>query len=334
MMNTNICCDAESLRIIQVLTKPIHIYIVWYGAWVASEKNVIRTALSSLTPDVEINQFPNLSNLWKVMTKYYQELPGQARTFVTNKITVTKEVDDNISSTQKVINGDKDPERIIQKHIKAGNLPADNEQGVYFVLTASDITFRDNVDYCGYHWSSCASCNSTEDNFIYAFVPWAQNDCINFGSNMPGTPPNYAVSPDGAIDSMIDSIMHELLELTVDPYPGMPAWEQNLTENSEAADVCSNNYVAGEWYYCDTPSMYPDFNTNGPQCSALRNPFIAGDPPRSLKDPKTGVDFNLYGVNGSQFLAQKIWSLDNKGCVLQPEGTYYYHYLLPQAGIP
>ena len=146
---------------LQVLSKPIHVYIIWYGAWAASEKNVIRTALASLTPAVPITDFPNLSRLWTVMTEYKQQVPGQARpTHVTNNVTVVQEVD--AGQTFKTINSTVDPLAIIIGEIILGNLPKDFAQGVYFVLTGSDITYLEKVPaFCGYHNSICVSINST-----------------------------------------------------------------------------------------------------------------------------------------------------------------------------
>lgn len=164
---------------------------------------------------------------------------------------------------------------------------------------------------------------------MYAFVPLPTVNNTYAGCNLfrpaliPGTPPNSAVSPSGSLDSMIDAILHELLELSADPYPlSMPAYLFNTSENSETADLCAYNFVAGDWFYCQLPSLYPDFNTSDITCTNLGRRRIAGDPPRSLKDPVTNVSFTQFGVGGSQFLVQKLWSLDNKGCVLAPEGTH------------
>lgn len=210
----------------QVLTNPINLYIIWYGTWAVTEKSVIRTALSSLTPAVPITDFPNLSNLWTVMTKYYQDVSGQA--FVTSYVSVVQEIDDG--SVYKVINSSSDPLLIVTNNIAAGFLPADYQQGVYFVLTAADITYTDIPDhYCGYHGDVCvgqnsgADCTSPLNYLLYAFVPVPMDKfsgCNLFPNYIPGTPPNFAVSPTGALDSMISILMHELLELTADPYVG------------------------------------------------------------------------------------------------------------------
>lgn len=316
----------------QVLTKPIHIYIVWYGAWTAQEKNLIRIALSSLTPASPITQFPNLSNLWKVMTKYYQQAAsGQPRKFVTTQVNVVGETDDG--ATVKTIDSDIDPLPIVLNNINAGRLPSDIEQGVYFVLTASDISYYNSGNYCGWHDSVCVpvggtptNCSSPASNLVYLFVPMPADKFANCNifapKRIPGTPPNSAVSSSGALDTAINIMMHELLELSADPYPNyMPAWLHDPTENSETADLCAYTFVADEWYYCGLPNVYPDFNYTRGQCSRVRSVQGPADPPRSLKDPKSGVVFSQYGIGGSQFMVQRMWSLANKGCVSQPEGT-------------
>ena len=315
----------------QVLSQPINVYIVWYGGWAATEKSVIRTALTSLTPAVPITDFPNLSNLWTVMTKYYQQVAGQAPTYVTKNVTVVKEVDDGL--TVKTVNSSESLS-IITNQIALGNLPEDHAQGVYFVLTASDIIYLDDkAPYCGYHDQYCqsntfAECSNAANNLVYAFVPLPTANNTFAGCNLfriggvPGTPPNSAISPTGELDSMVSVIMHELLELAVDPISPNLAYIYNPNDNSETGDLCTYNFVAGDWYYCGLQSVYPDFNTSDNAICGSWGSFPANaGPPQSLIDPVTNVSFNQYGVGGSQYLVQKIWSLDNKGCVVQQEGT-------------
>lgn len=138
--------------------EPIHIYIVWYGRWSVSEKDVIRTAILSLTPKHPIQKFPNLASLWKVVMSYYQELPGEPRKYARNTITIAQELDDR--SSNKTIDADNDPFNIIQGHVRAGNLAFDPEQGVYFILTAADVAFTAN-HYCGYHGYNCYDTTQT-----------------------------------------------------------------------------------------------------------------------------------------------------------------------------
>lgn len=313
--------------------KPIHLYFVWYGTWSEAEKNVIRTATKSLTPSKPIPQWPNLSNLWKLVTKYYQEVPGdiQGRKYVTNSVTIAKEIDDDYSFGH-TIDAFSDPLSIISSHLHQGNLPFDFEQGIYFVFTAGDVMFQAQ-DFCGYHDFNCLDfsrgipyCFDFHNNLIYSFVPLPSESngllqlCANFRNPttpdpfLPYPPPNKAVSPNGALDTMVTVYLHELLETAVDPY--ITAWIHNYTENSETSDLCSYNFAAGDWFYCDLPSIYPDFpGVNDGRC--LSYPKL-----HTLREPKSKAAFNIYGIDGSQFLAQKFWNLATKGCASQPEGEY------------
>ena len=129
-------------------------------------------------------------------------------------------------------------------------------------------------------------------------------------------PPNYEVSPDGALDTMIIVALHELLETTVDPYiEEKPAWIYNVTEDSEVSDLCAWSFRAGDWWYCDLPDLYYDFSgVFDIRCTSLFTDH------KALKDPISHTMFNVYGIDGSKFIVQMVWSLTNKGCVSQLEG--------------
>ena len=306
--------------------KPVHVYFVWYGTWTEEQKEVVRTATNSLTPKHPIAQWPNLSNMYKLVTEYFQELPGESRKYASKSVTIAGEIDDAYSFGH-TIDADNDPVVIIANHIANHSLPEDYEQGIYFLFTSGDVTFK-LAGYCGYHYFNCnvTTTNSCSDwsnkNFIYAFVPLPSDTngllvhCTSF--NTPAThnlldvkrAPNKEVSPDGGLDGMMDSYIHELLETIVDPY--ITAWMYNFTENSEVEDLCQFNYAAGDWWYCYVPSIYPDFPAN---TSCTSKPNL-----HTLVEPKSKAFFNVYGNHGSQFLIQKIWSLEIKGCATQPVG--------------
>lgn len=310
--------------------KPIHLYFIWYGKWSAAEKNLIRTVSNSLTPKRRIRQYPNLSNLWSIVTEYYQELPQEERKHATNDVSIAGEVDDDYSFGHN-IRSDHDPLKIILSHL-GQCLPVDLEQGVYFLFTSADVAFS-GEEYCGYHGNECVDptrygtpfCDDYLNNIIYSFVPLPSVvnglivDCNIFqttptSGGLIGRPPNHLVSPHGALDSMISTFLHELLETAVDPIWFLkPAWRFNRTENSEMADMCSYVFVAGDWFYCGLWSVYPDFPDGGNCLSFIEHNT-------ALTEPRARTTFNFYGINGSKFIAQLMWSLGNKGCASQPEG--------------
>ena len=245
--------------------KPVHIYFVWYGTWTMQQKNVVRTATQSLTPKHPILQWPNLSNMYKLVTEYFQELPGEPRKYASKSVTIAGEIDDAYSFGH-TIDSLNDPVVIIADHIANHNLPEDYEQGIYFLFTSGDVTFK-LAGYCGYHYFNCnvTTTNSCSDwsnkNFIYAFVPLPSDTngllvhcsafykpAVNIVKHLDvRRAPNKKASPDGGIDAMTNVYIHELLETIVDPYG--TAWLHNVTENSEVEDLCEFNFAAGDWWY-------------------------------------------------------------------------------------
>lgn len=82
---------------------------------------------------------------------------------------------------------------------------------------------------------------------------------------------------------MVAIYMHELLEKAVDPF--ITAWIHNYTENSEASDLCSYNFSAGDWHHCGLPSIYPYLlGVNGSRCLSYPNLH-------TLREPKSKAAF-------------------------------------------
>ena len=290
---------------------------------------MIRTVSNSLTPKKPIRQHPNLSNLWSIVTEYYQELPLEGRKYATNDVSIAGEVDDDYSRGRNI--SESDPLKIILSNLENG-LPTDLEQGVYFLFTSADVAFPAG-GYCGYHGNECVDqtrdgtpfCEDYLNNIIYSFVPFPSIhnglilDCNIFQTTLTsgglrGRPPNHLVTPNGALDSMITTFLHELLETAVNPIWFLkPAWVYSRSENSEVSDMCSYTFVAGDWFYCGLRSVYYDFPDDR-YCSS----FIDHD--TALIEPRFYTTFNFYGVGGSKFIAQLLWSLGNRGCASHYEG--------------
>jgi hypothetical protein len=284
---------------------------------------VVRTASNSLTPKYKIGDYPNLSNYWNLVTEYYQDIPGEGRKYGSKHVSIAGEIDDSYSFG-KTIDMLKDPLPIIKSHV-GQDLPTDLEQGVYFIFTSSDVELANNPGYCGYHNSACldpnSDCSNAFNHIVYSIVTLGLPSCNAFGSALTGPPPNNDVDPTGSLDSMIVIYLHELLELAVDPYvDGLVGWRGTLNNGqTEAADLCAWSFVAGDYWYCNLGSIYPDFN--GFPCSTFSSHHQA------LKAPGSGATFNVYGIQGSEFLVQQFWSLGSKGCALQVEqGEPTLHY--------
>lgn len=125
-----------------VISEPLTIYYIYYGAWSAAQKAVIKTFTDGL----------GASDWWGMSTKYYALNNG--KTFVTSSITYGKDVDDNYSMGKQLTGGST--QKIVQSKLNDGSLPYDIN-GIYFLLTSKDVSESSGpsntfcANYCGYH---------------------------------------------------------------------------------------------------------------------------------------------------------------------------------------
>ena len=170
---------------------------------------------------------------------------------------------------------------------------------------------------------SSKSCSDAKSLLVYAFVPFpGQKNQLQVGCNsfhpygpIPLPAPNDAASPvGGALDSFINAMMHELMEAATDPY--VSAWCMNGYENSEAGDLCAYSFGGGDFSYIGLPSIY------GAHANCSKSHCRSYPGVHAMQWVPTGEIFNIFGIGGSRFLVQKIWSLANKGCQLQVQGKY------------
>jgi hypothetical protein len=123
--------------------------------------------------------------------------------------------------------GDSDVQKIVVSAISSGRLPYDAD-GVYFVLTSSDVSERSGfcTRYCGWH---TAATPSTVGHIRYSFVGNA-NRCLSACAAQ-------TVGPNGnaGVDGMVSVIAHELEEATTDP--DLNAWYD--AQGQENADKCA-----------------------------------------------------------------------------------------------
>ncbi len=121
---------------------------------------------------------------------------------------------------------------IVSNALKSGRLPY-NANGVYFVLTSSDVNETSGfcTKYCGWHTSG----NTTYGKVRYSFVGNA-NRCLNACAAQ-------TVGPNGnaGVDGMISVVAHELEEATTDPDPSS-GWVDS--QGAENADKCAWTFGA------------------------------------------------------------------------------------------
>jgi hypothetical protein len=194
----------------------VNVYYIWYGNWTAdvAAQGILRNFAASIggSPYFNINTtYYNASNI-KVANQVM--LDGTA-------VAVNPD-----GSGSKALS-DSDIQNIVKNQIGPGKLPAD-PNGVYFVLTARDVTATSGfcTRYCGWHTYTTVGATKIK----YSFVG-------NPASQCPSSCSAQSVSPNGDLgaDAMASVIAHELEEAVTDPE--LNAWYDN--RGYENADKCA-----------------------------------------------------------------------------------------------
>ncbi|MDT4955805.1 MAG: hypothetical protein QOJ02_3943 [Acidobacteriota bacterium] len=202
------------------------VYIIWYGNWNqtngsdnAAGQQIVRDFLTSVGG----------SPYFLINTSY--SAGGYS---ITGSVIKGTEITNNYSNGTRL--SDANILTIVSNSIGAGKLPYD-ANGVYFVLTSSDVTERSGfcTQYCGWHTAGTA----TAGHVRYSFVGNA-NRCLS-SCAAQGT-----VSPNGnpGVDGMLSVVAHELEEATTDPDPRSGWVDSGGAEN---ADKCA--WTFGHFQY-------------------------------------------------------------------------------------
>jgi hypothetical protein len=187
-------------------------YLIWYGNWNQSNGSdtpggqaIVRDFLHAVggTPYYSIN------------TTY---------TGVSGSVTVAGETTVAASSRSRL--SDSGVQTVVTNAIKSGVFGPADPNGVYFVLTSSDVAKSGFcTQYCG--WHTAATINGT--TVKYSFVGNA-NRCLNSCAAQ-------TVGPNGnaGVDGMVSVVAHELEEANTDP--NLNAWYDS--SGNENADKCA-----------------------------------------------------------------------------------------------
>jgi len=190
---------------------PVNIYYIWYGNWAARDSTV----------DILTDFARNLdgSPYYRIITTYFDK----DFKHVNAPVRFAGSTNDNYSRGRNL---DVDAVKsIVYGAIRGGRLPMDNN-GIYFVLTSSDVT-QNVPDADGWH-----TFDTDNTNLKFALItnPGHCNGC---------TPPN---GNPGA-DAMVDIVAHELVETATDPLANTwytRAFKPNgqLESRHEVGDKC------------------------------------------------------------------------------------------------
>jgi Phosphate-induced protein 1 conserved region len=200
-------------------------YVIWYGNWNqangsdnAAGQQIVRDFLTNVggSPYFLINTSYSAGGY---------NITGQ----------VIKGTETTVGYPNGSSLGDATIQTIVNNAITSGSLPYD-ANGVYFVLTSSDVTESSGfcTNYCGWHTAGTPSAG----HIRYSFVGNA-NRCL-------GSCAAQSTSPNGnaGVDGMISVIAHELEEATTDPDP-RSGWADN--RGQENADKCA--WTFGHYQY-------------------------------------------------------------------------------------
>ncbi|XP_024545335.1 protein EXORDIUM-like 3 [Selaginella moellendorffii] len=266
-----------------VLSQQMHIYIVWYGRWKSSDKSIIRDFLASVSsPQSAAVPQPSVQRWWSTVRLY----TDQTLQNITSQLVVAGEHNVDYShghsltrlTMQEVLKG-----ALAENN---GTLPVNPRRGIYLILTAGDVVVQDFCRaVCGFHYFSFPSIVGY--TLPYAWVGHSEKQCpevcaypFAVPSYMTHTTPMRPPNASPAVDGMVSVVAHELAEISSNPL--INAWYagEDPTAPTEIADLCEGMYGTG---------------AGGGYAGAV------------LTDARSGVNYNMHGVNGRRFLVQWIW---------------------------
>jgi hypothetical protein len=198
-----------------VMRTPV-VYIIWYGNWnqangsdTPAGQQIVRDFVSNIGG----------SGYFLINTSY-----SAGGNTVTGSVMKGSEATDAYSKGSRLT--DANIQTIVNSAITSGKLPYD-ANGVYFVLTSSDVSERSGfcTQYCGWHTAGTPSAG----HIRYSFVGNA-NRCLSSCAAQTTSPNGNA-----GVDGMISVLAHELEETVSDP--DLNAWFD--ASGAENADKCA-----------------------------------------------------------------------------------------------
>jgi hypothetical protein len=200
-----------------------NVYLIWYGNWKGGPK-----PSDSLTTVNLIKDFVTgiSGSGYEMINSTY----GDNNADVTGTVALAKQILLAGAPLGKSLS-DAQIKQIVSKSIAGGKLPSD-ENGLYFVLTTSDVTANSGFcsSYCGWHTNAIIG----GKNIKYSFVgnPDRCSSACEIQTNSP--------NGDSGADGMASIIAHEAEEMISDPNVGTRpyAWYQDAS-GGENADLCA-----------------------------------------------------------------------------------------------
>ncbi|PON77766.1 Phosphate-induced protein [Parasponia andersonii] len=280
-----------------VLASPINLYIIWYGHWNPTHQSTIRDFIYSLSSPAP---YPSVADWWRTV-RFYTDQTGSN---ITGNIVLSGEFYDSMYSHGSYLS-----RLAIQSAInsavttsKPRALPLNPHNGLYLVLTSSDVRVQDFCRaVCGFHYFSFPTIVGV--TVPYAWVGYSGSQCPGMCA-YPFAWPDYSKMPppgaggvgggnvmrppngDPGVDGMISVIAHELAEVSSNPL--VNAWYagEDPTAPTEIADLCMGVYGTG--------------GGGGYVGKVYRGTW--------------GVGYNVNGVKGRKFMVQWVWNPVTRRC--------------------
>jgi Phosphate-induced protein 1 conserved region len=200
-------------------------YLIWYGNWNQSNgsdnaagQQIVRDFIHGVS-----------SSNYYVTNASYAGVSGMLNTGgLGNGANGSQEINDAYSQGTSL--SDAQIALVVSKAIASG-LGGGDANGIYFVLTSSDVNESSGfcTKYCGWHTRSSTISSASGKDIKYAFVGNA-NRCLNACAAQ-------TVGPNGnaGVDGMVSVVAHEMEESNTDP--DLNAWYNH--KGSEDADMCA-----------------------------------------------------------------------------------------------
>ena len=198
----------------------VNVYFIWYGNWTSGPNpSDSQTTVNLLGALFDPARGIGGSGYFKIDTTY-SDTAGHP----TGNISLLASTTNNYSRGKQL--SDSDIQKIVSSAISSRALPKD-ANGLYFVLTASDVAETSGFcsKYCGWHTSSAIG--GTDIKFAFVGNP----------DRCPGPCEMQSVGPNGdsGADGMASVMAHEAEEAVSDP--DLNAWYDST--GNENADKCA-----------------------------------------------------------------------------------------------
>ena len=181
-------------------------------------------SLTVCVPCAVVSHSPGGSSYFNMLTTYY----NSSLAHVQNAVAYANST--FVGYTHGTNLTDADVWLVVSDTLAAGALPTD-PIGVYFVMTAADVTASSG--FCSYYCAWHSSGDSADGVRVqYAFVGNPVNQCPDNCMEQPDVSPNG----NAVADALASIVVHELCESTTDP--DLDAWYDPTTGN-ECADMCA-----------------------------------------------------------------------------------------------